>query len=258
MPSASRRRLLDPFGTLLVLLIAGFALRVFFAYVLLPQSGLRNDMASFSGWALRLADVGPGGFYEQGVFADYPPAYMYVLWLLGEVAKFFEPIVGGNPIRPLVKLPGMLADVGVAWMVYLIAARFLGERPAIRWLGSGVRLGLIGAAVYLFNPGTIFNSAVWGQMDSVGAFVILVSLYCLGRGWTEAAGATAILVALIKFQFAWLIPIVLVVGLIAALLVFTSIAGASISSAKFLAGLFLVLFLIFLVIGLAAGRRIVG
>jgi uncharacterized membrane protein YtjA (UPF0391 family) len=50
----------------------------------------------------------------------------------------------------------------------------------------------------------------------------------------------------------------LVVGLIAALLGFTSIAGASISIAKFLAGLFLVLFLIFLVIGLAAGRRIVG
>jgi uncharacterized membrane protein YtjA (UPF0391 family) len=50
----------------------------------------------------------------------------------------------------------------------------------------------------------------------------------------------------------------LVIGLIAALLGFTSIAGAAIGIAKFLAGLFLVLFLVFLVIGLAAGRRIVG
>ena len=50
----------------------------------------------------------------------------------------------------------------------------------------------------------------------------------------------------------------LVLGLIAALLGFTTIAGASIAIAKFLAGLFLLLFLVFLVIGLAAGRAIVG
>jgi uncharacterized membrane protein YtjA (UPF0391 family) len=49
----------------------------------------------------------------------------------------------------------------------------------------------------------------------------------------------------------------LVVGLIAALLGFTTIAGASIAIAKFLAGLFLVLFLIFLVLGLAGARRLV-
>jgi uncharacterized membrane protein YtjA (UPF0391 family) len=50
----------------------------------------------------------------------------------------------------------------------------------------------------------------------------------------------------------------LVVGLIAALLGFTTIAGASFAIAKFLAGLFLVLFLLFLIVGLAATRRIIG
>jgi uncharacterized membrane protein YtjA (UPF0391 family) len=50
----------------------------------------------------------------------------------------------------------------------------------------------------------------------------------------------------------------LVIGLIAALLGFTSIAGASIAIAKFLAGLFLLLFLVFLVIALVAGRRVIG
>jgi uncharacterized membrane protein YtjA (UPF0391 family) len=50
----------------------------------------------------------------------------------------------------------------------------------------------------------------------------------------------------------------LVIGLIAALLGFTTIAGASFAIAKFLAGLFLVLFLVFLIIGLAATRRIIG
>ena len=50
----------------------------------------------------------------------------------------------------------------------------------------------------------------------------------------------------------------LVVGIIAALLGFTTIAGASFAIAKFLAALFLALFLIFLVLGHAAARRIVS
>lgn len=49
----------------------------------------------------------------------------------------------------------------------------------------------------------------------------------------------------------------LVIGLIAAVLGFTTVAGASIAIAKFLAGLFLLLFLVFLIIGLTAARRII-
>ena len=49
----------------------------------------------------------------------------------------------------------------------------------------------------------------------------------------------------------------LVIGLLAALLGFTTIAGASFAIAKFLAGLFLVLFLVFLVLALTAARRVI-
>lgn len=49
----------------------------------------------------------------------------------------------------------------------------------------------------------------------------------------------------------------LVVGLVAGLLGFTSIAGASFAIAKFLAGLFLVLFLVFLILAVAGVRKIV-
>ena len=52
--------------------------------------------------------------------------------------------------------------------------------------------------------------------------------------------------------------IFLVVGLVAGLLGFTSIAGASFAIAKFLAGLFLVLFLIFLVLAIAGVRKVVS
>jgi len=50
----------------------------------------------------------------------------------------------------------------------------------------------------------------------------------------------------------------LVIGLLAAVLGFTTIAGAAFGIAKFQAGLFLVLFLVFLILGIAATRRIVS
>ena len=49
----------------------------------------------------------------------------------------------------------------------------------------------------------------------------------------------------------------LVIGIIAALLGFTTIAGASFAVAKFLAGLFLILFLLFLILAMTAANRIV-
>ena len=50
----------------------------------------------------------------------------------------------------------------------------------------------------------------------------------------------------------------LVIGLVAALLGFTTIAGASFAAAKFLAGLFLIMFLVFAILALAAGRKIIS
>jgi len=49
----------------------------------------------------------------------------------------------------------------------------------------------------------------------------------------------------------------LVIGIIAALLGFTTIAGASFAVAKFLAGLFLILFLLFLVLAMTAANRVI-
>jgi uncharacterized membrane protein YtjA (UPF0391 family) len=48
----------------------------------------------------------------------------------------------------------------------------------------------------------------------------------------------------------------LVVGLVAALLGFTGIAGASFAVAKLFAAIFAILFLLFLILGLTATRRI--
>jgi uncharacterized membrane protein YtjA (UPF0391 family) len=50
----------------------------------------------------------------------------------------------------------------------------------------------------------------------------------------------------------------LIVGLAAALLGFTTIAGASFAIAKFIAGLFLLLFLVFLVLSIIGVKKVVS
>ncbi|MDQ3149620.1 MAG: hypothetical protein M3Q38_06815, partial [Chloroflexota bacterium] len=201
-------------GTILTtILVLGLALRLFVAAVYLPESGFSIDVGDFTAWAQRLASVGPSQFYEEGYFSDYPPGYLYVLWLLGTIGAALGPLVGQDATGGLVKLPGMFADVAVAWLLFVICRRW-GEElvEQARFSVRAETLGIAAATIYLFNPGTIFDSAVWGQIDSVGTLVLLGTVYALARGWTEVAAFGAVVALLVKFQFAFLVPIVAIVG----------------------------------------------
>ncbi len=207
-------RRLDARTVLTTILVLGLALRVFIAGIYLPLSGFSIDVGDFTAWGQRLASVGPAAFYEAGYFSDYPPGYLYVLWLLGGIGGLLGAFVGQDATGGLVKIPAILADVGVAWLLFSIASRWGGQLvDRARFAVTGETLGLAAATVYLFNPGTIFDSAVWGQIDSVGTLVLLGTIYALARGWTEVAAIGAVIAMLVKFQFAFLIPIVAIVGL---------------------------------------------
>jgi 4-amino-4-deoxy-L-arabinose transferase-like glycosyltransferase len=209
-------RHLDAGTILTALLVAGLLIRVLIAGVVLPRSGFSIDIGDFAAWGQRLASVGPSEFYAPGYFADYPPGYLYVLWLLGLVGGALGSVAGGDATAALVKVPGILADIGVAALLYAMCRRWgaqLLPAAALRRGVTGGDLGLLAAAVYLLNPGTIFNSAIWGQVDSVGTLVLLLTVLALARGRTELAALGAVVALLVKFQFALLIPIVAIVGI---------------------------------------------
>ena len=165
---------------LLVLLCLGLALRVVLAWVVFPNAGYASDLGQFREWATALAANGPGRFYETVSSGNYPPGYLYVLWLLGAV--------GGTG---LLKLPAILADLGIAALLYALASRW---RPG--------RTGLVAAALFLFLPVSWYDSALWGQVDAVGTMVVLAALLLLVDGWSEAALVTAVLAVLVKPQYA--------------------------------------------------------
>jgi Gpi18-like mannosyltransferase len=146
-----------------------FGLAFLIRVVIAPHVGFYGDLRLFQMWATRLDEVGPHRFYVEGQFADYPPGYLYVLWLIGKISS--------PPGYLLLKLPAILADLGLAWIAGTFAARMapasLKERLPVRALA---------AAAVLFNPAVIALSAVWGQVDVVPAMFVLGSLLLLFTG----------------------------------------------------------------------------
>ncbi len=176
-----------------VLLIVGFGLRAVF----LGDEGFKNDVQTFIAWSISLVDNGFGNFYGKTSFADYPPGYFYVLAIVGHIWAFFrasDPSYG--LLKILVKLPAVLADLGVGALIYAIGCRF--ARPAIAF-GA--------AALYVLNPATIFISAKWGQVDSISGGLALLAAYFLLRSDDDdpARPSWSIIAAWLAFAFSILI-----------------------------------------------------
>ena len=182
-----------------LVLSGGLALRLTLAYVLLPDSGFWFDVPAFSSWALSLAYHGPGPYYTTAGFADYPPGFLLILWPLGMLSLHLAPN-DELVTRLLIKLPAILADVLLAFVAWLVIRRDAGERA-----------GLVAASLYIFNPITWFDSAVWGQVDSVGTLVLFLTVVSLATGRSELAALLAALAILIKPQYAIIAPVIAVV-----------------------------------------------
>ncbi|MDQ2951784.1 MAG: DUF2029 domain-containing protein, partial [Chloroflexota bacterium] len=173
------------------LIVAGVLVRL----LLLRSPGFPSDVGTFQAWAERLASIGPGRFYEPGYFSDYPPAYLYVLWLFGA-------LFDGEFLRLAVKAASIPADIGIA----LLAA-------SLTWrAGRGYAVTAIG--LWMLAPGPIFAGPYWGQVDAVGTLPLAAALSFAGRGRWATAGAFAGLAVMIKPQFGIGLFIVLAAALV--------------------------------------------
>jgi 4-amino-4-deoxy-L-arabinose transferase-like glycosyltransferase len=185
--------LADRLRTIAPILIAGLLLRLVIAYVIAPGQGLQADIDYFKNAAMTLTDYGPGGFVaHNGFYQPSPVGYLYFLWPLGLAGRFLSGVLGlpaDEITLALLKVPAILADLGIAVLLY---------RAGQRWFGS--RTGVMAAVLYLFVPMTWYESALFGQVDSVGLFFLLGALLLLIDGWSEPAVAVAVVAAVIKPQ----------------------------------------------------------
>jgi len=162
---------------------AVIALGVVIRLLAVRAQGFPTDVGTFQAWAERLAQIGPGRFYEPGYFSDYPPAFLYVLWLLGA-------LFDGELLRLAVKAISIPADIGIA----LVAARVL-------WRTAGRSAAITAAALWSLQPGAIFAGPYWGQVDAVGTLPLFGSVIAAGARRWWLAGALGAVAALVKPQF---------------------------------------------------------
>jgi len=182
-------------NTLPLLFCAAAALRILAAAL---SQGFGTDTACFASWADRIFHQGPGGFYSPEVFTDYPPGYMYVLWLLGAIRRLFQIEYYSVPHLILLKLPAIACDLACGLVLHREAARKCTERQS-----------LFLCAAYLLNPAVILNSSVWGQVDSVFTLAVVCMCLCLVRGRMYPAYVSFAAGVLIKPQTLLFAPVLL-------------------------------------------------
>lgn len=148
-----------------LLFLAALTMRLILAYT---SDGFSVDIGTFKSWGEITARVGFGEIYQQDIFLDYPPGYLYVLALLEKIRQFFCFAIEGQTYTMVMKLPSILADLLCGGAVLYLARKKLGDL-----------MGLFAAAAYLFCPGVFVNSAMWGQADSFCTMILLASVLLL-------------------------------------------------------------------------------
>jgi Gpi18-like mannosyltransferase len=174
---------------LLLIFITAFLFRFVLAFTTWHPD-LRNHMD----WGIRFFEYGPAKFFSPDAnvwsytWPNQPPGTIYIFafvrklyeilfsifWWLNINIPSFPSIVmfylEKNLYPALLKLPAILADLGIAWIIYKI---FKDQKKE--------KLGFLGSIFFLFNPVIWYNSSLWGQTDSIINFFVLLSFYLLKK-----------------------------------------------------------------------------
>lgn len=184
----------EPARILALVLALAFLLRLLLSLVFYGHS---TDMGCFMAWGNAALTGGLSNFYTSGMFADYPPGYMYVCAFLAWICKLLEIPYGHDAMAFLFKLPAIFADLVSAFFVYRIAKRS----------GISDTFALILAGVLAWNPVLLFVSGAWGQIDTLLTLLLVLCCYCFIGGKRILAGAIYGLAILLKPQALMLGPV---------------------------------------------------
>lgn len=178
-------------------LLISFILRVHLSQL----DGHGMDMWHFKEWSRAVYYNGFRDFYIS-IWSDYPPFYIYILWMVGAVYKLFFSFTFNmdDPLFViLLKMPANIMDITVAFLIFSIVKKY-----------SGFGVAFTTMLFYAFNPALVYDSAIWGQVDSVFTLFILLTLMFLASGRPKLAGASMAVAVLTKPQSLLLLPFVAV------------------------------------------------
>ncbi|MFR1517997.1 MAG: glycosyltransferase 87 family protein [Clostridia bacterium] len=181
-------------SAVLILIAIGFAVRLVMSFTM-PQCDI--DVNLFQYWGRNLFDKGIPNFYAyaEQMNLDYPPLFLYHLYLLGAVGNIGN--IGQSLLFDvLLKLPSMLADCVIAYILYKMAEK----RMSKNWT-------MFLVAIWLFNPMVLLDSACWGQVDSLLALALLLSAYFIEKDRYLWAAVSLAFAVTLKPQGIFFVPI---------------------------------------------------
>lgn len=184
---------------LILLIVVAFILRVIMAIV---SKGHETDVNCFLGWSEMIYQDGFSHFYASEAFTDYPPGYMYFLYVIGWIRNLLGIPNYSVASVVLVKMPAIICDLVTGYFIYKLA------KDKFHWSST-----LFCCGIYLLNPAIFINSAIWGQVDSVFTlFVVLMCYFIMNEKLSKAYLIFAIGI-LIKPQTLIFTP-VLILGIV--------------------------------------------
>jgi dolichyl-phosphate-mannose-protein mannosyltransferase len=183
------------FVQLAAVLLVGLIVRIGF----IQSAGYRDDMTIFYDWFRSIAVLPPSQVYAHMPGINYPPAYILIIEWSAMVMRWF---VHGTPseyaLNVALKLPAILFDIAGAALTYFIVRR-----------QATNALGLVAAAFIALNPAIIYDSAYWGQDDSIPTVIAIYAISALSLGNPVAAWLALTFAVLFKPPVLVLFPLLL-------------------------------------------------
>jgi len=177
----------DDHPKFLMLLFAAFLFRLVLSLIFVGHS---TDINCFMAWGNAVAEYGTSNFYTSGMFADYPPGYMYICGALATLCDWLNIGYYSAGMVFLFKLPATIADILTAVLIYRLA----------ECRGIKRSFAFVLSAIMVCNPAAMFVSGAWGQIDSVLALLVILAFHLFLQHFEIAAGAVYALAILLKPQ----------------------------------------------------------
>ena len=181
-----------------IVLFISFIIRMFLSQL----EGHEFDISIFRTWSRGVHITGFSNFYH-GVRSDYPPLYIYILWAVGAFYKSFISLsfdIHSPVFIIFLKIPAMIADIATALLIFLIVRKY-----------GSFRLAFLSMISYAFNPAIIYNSAIWGQVDSVYTLFFMLALMLFVSDKPMLSGISLAMAILTKPQSLVLVPLFVLV-----------------------------------------------
>ncbi len=157
----------------------------------------RGDMGAFVTWMRNLNTNGFAGFYTKYGLC-YPPLHIFLVYFAGIICRIFHIADFSIAQILLIKSPALICDVLTCLLLYKVGKKHLSDKT-----------GMLLCLIYVLNPAAIFNSGVWGQMDSIYTLCIVVMCYLISEEKLMAAYFAFAASILFKYQGIIFAPVIL-------------------------------------------------